>query len=895
MMQYLPALYVSAWIAVLPVQQLVGGESQLVHSSFEDFAAGTPGDGGVNLYVAKAGRIEMINRLDLNNDGYLDLFISNDHNHVEGADVLVYWGSSQGPRSLMPPIPEQLPRLKLLDEIRSRQEAATRLPSDGGGRSILADLNNDGYEEIIFCNFKHNYTINSGALIYWNERGGFDPKKRTELPTLLAGGVVATDFNQDGFVDLAFANRGNFEHLSMVKPHGHLESYVYWNGPTGFDAKRRTSVPTVTAVDCVAGDLNGDGYPELIFANNNLQQKSLYLYWGSADGFSRQRRETWKSRDPGSLYLADLDRDKHPDLVVVHKSGEAELLRGTARGFERSAWLTLATQRATRCAAGDLNGDGFPELVFADAGTPSRQVSLVYWGSEEGYREMHRTELPTLEPSDVVLADFNRDGQTDIAFSNTSDAKTLDVNSYIYWNGPEGFTVADRSEVIGFSPSGANAADLDQDGHQDLVLASHISGTDSRAGIDSFIYWGNVRHRYSTSSMTTLPDCAALGIADLNQDGYVDVIGGYQGVIHYGGHDGFESQRIRPSGKLEGQGVGIADLNRDGYLDLVMPEGFRPLYSEAGQEIESTRGEIVWGSRDGFNPGNTTVLRLQTHFSQSVNIADLNRDGFLDLIFPGLETGLTHIFWGAPDGMYTNDRETTLKAHNASTIEIADLNSDGWLDLIFGGGWDINNGARPTKSASILWGGADKSYSEARRTLLPAESSSALTIADFNKDSWLDLFICNHVIQGDHTVGSNIFWGGPEGYTAARRQWVPSFGPHFGVGRDIGNIYDRRLAEQYVSAPLYCPQGKSPNRLSWKAQTPHGTGIKFQTRTAVSRQALEQELFQGPAGSDSYFRKPDVELKTPDGHRWVQYRVVFTTPDGGNTPSLEEVTIGLRR
>ncbi len=949
MNQCLTTLCLSVWIASLPIQQLAGSEPQLVHSSFEDFAAGTLGEGGVNLYVASAGRIEMINRLDLNNDGYLDLFVANDHNHVEGADVLVYWGSKHGPRSLMPPIPEQLPRLKLLDEIRKRQDAATRLPSDGGGRSILADLNNDGYEEIIFCNFKHNYTINSSALIYWNERGGFDLKKRTELPTLLAGGVVATDFNQDGFVDLAFANRGNFEHLSLVKPHGHLESYVYWNGPTGFDVKRRTSIPTITAVDCAAGDLNGDGYPELLFANNNLQQKSVYLYWGSADGFSKQRRETWKSRDPVALHLADLDRDKKLDLVVVHKSGEAELLRGTGRGFEPSPWLTLATRRAKRCAVGDLNGDGFPELVFADAGTPSRQVSLVYWGSEKGYLEKRRTELPTLEPSDVVLADFNCDGRIDIAFSNTSDAKTLDVNSYIYWNGPEGFSAADRSEALGFSPSGACAADLNHDGHQDLVLASHISGTDSRAGIDSFIYWGNARYRYSTSSMTTLRDCSALGIADLNQDGYVDVIGGYQGVIHYGGHDGFKPQRLKPSGKLEGQGVGIADLNRDGYLDLVMPEGFRPLYVEPGQESKSTRGEIVWGSKDGFNPENTTVLKLQTHFSQSVNIADLNKDGFLDLIFPGLETGLTHIFWGAADGIYSNNRETMLQAHNASTIEIADLNSDSWLDLVFGGGWDINNGSRPTTFALILWGGPDgyskdrslrletfnsleasvadlnkdghldivftnyhayftrripaiiywggpeKSYNESRRTALPAESSSALTIADFNKDSWLDLFVCNHVIQGDHTVGSNIFWGGPKGYAASRRQWVPSFGSHFGVGRDIGNIYDRRLAEQYISTPLHCPEGKALDRLNWKAHTPHGTGIKFQIRTAVSRQALEKAVLHGPAGAESYYQKPGAELKTPDDHRWVQYHAVFTTPDGGNTPILEEVTIGLRR
>ena len=98
-----------------------GGESHqawLHHSDFADFAGGTLEDGGANLYVTRSGSVRMIHTLDLNNDGYLDLFVAQDHDQVENEDLLIYWGTAQGPRSILPPLPDQQPLGKLLREIR---------------------------------------------------------------------------------------------------------------------------------------------------------------------------------------------------------------------------------------------------------------------------------------------------------------------------------------------------------------------------------------------------------------------------------------------------------------------------------------------------------------------------------------------------------------------------------------------------------------------------------------------------------------------------------------------------------------------------------------------------------------------------------------------------------
>ncbi len=904
------------------------------HLSFEDFAAGTLEDGGTNLFISRDGTLQLIHRWDFNNDGYLDLWVGQDHDVVENVDAFIYHGSATGPKSILPPLADHQPLARLLRQIRSRQQAVTRLPSDGGGRSLLVDLNNDGHLDFVFCNYIHNYSVYMKAIVYWGSVNGYGPNHLTELPTLMAGGLTAADFNQDGFVDLAFANKGieGGERFGFDK---HLESYVYWNGPTGFSRNNRSSLATTSAADCAAADLNSDGYPELLFANNNTQHQSISLYWGSQDGFSEDRCDVWTGGDPVGLHLHELNGDDFTDLIVMHGDNRAELWRGTGEGLER--WIELATLAATECGVSDLNQDGHQDLVFANHGTDTAQVSYVYWGAASGFSKKRRTELPTLHATDVCLADFNSDGWTDIVFANEHDGNTYDVNSYCYWNGPDGFDRAFRSEYQGFGAVSASTADVDHDGHPDLALVNRHSGSLEHA--HSFVYWGNPRHHYSQASMTEIPGRSdASAIADLNQDDFVDIVFP-NGGIFWGSAEGFSIERRYSLGEIKGTGVSIADLNRDGYLDLVFVTG-EPLHGE---------GLIFWGGEGGYNPVRRTTLKLNTHLSISMNIADFNKDGFLDIVFGDVDSTNVDIFWGSDSGEFRDDRRTNLRLNNGATVEIADLNRDGWLDLILGGGWDETRFGRPTRHAMIVWGdpagfspdrvlrleaydsleqavadvnrdgfldivmtnyhayttrtipvfiywgSSDGQYSKSRRSSLPAESSSALTVADLNQDSWMDIVVFNHILDGDHGVGASIFWGSQGGYSSSRRHWFQTFGPHFSTRRDIGNIYDRSLEERYVSAPLQCPVNRTPTRLKWKARTTHGTTVRFQIRTASIRENLEKAAWCGATGGGDWFDESDaVLLNLADNCRWLQYRVALQTLDGGSTPVLEEVQIDVK-
>ena len=69
---------------------------------FRELRQGSATDGGQNLYVSHKGRLQTINRLDLNVDGEIDLVFTQDHNSVYTPGALIYWGTAEGYHSLLP-------------------------------------------------------------------------------------------------------------------------------------------------------------------------------------------------------------------------------------------------------------------------------------------------------------------------------------------------------------------------------------------------------------------------------------------------------------------------------------------------------------------------------------------------------------------------------------------------------------------------------------------------------------------------------------------------------------------------------------------------------------------------------------------------------------------------
>ncbi len=173
---------------------------------------------------------------------------------------------------------------------------------------------------------------------------------------------------------------------------------------------------------------------------------------------------------------------------------------------------------------------------------------------------------------------------------------------------------------------------------------------------------------------------------------------------------------------------------------------------------------------------------------------------------------------------------------------------------------------------------------------LPAQSSCGIQVLDLNRDGYLEIVVHNHILNGRHDFGAYIYWGGPGGYNIDRRSHLPTSGTHMSNILEPGNVYSRRLEEKYISPPISKPASRRV-LLHWEADTHFGTGVRFQTRGGSERE-LDGKEWTGPSGPESYFTVSGSSLpESLASVPWIQYRAVLTTPDGGNSPVLKEVSL----
>jgi hypothetical protein len=389
-------------------------------------------------------------------------------------------------------------------------------------------------------------------------------------------------------------------------------------------------------------------------------------------------------------------------------------------------------------------------------------------------------------------------------------------------------------------------------------------------------------------------------VADLDRDGYLDVIIANNkqyppaktaagdpakpaptkpgSFIYWGGPKGYVVTGRTSLNVFQARSPSIADLNGDGHLDLVFAgNGASIFWGDGTRNYSDARRQRITG----------TVGQL----NHQTEVADLNRDGFLDIIFAGPKV---MIYWGDAACRYDEARKTVLNV-DAKTMTVADVNGDGWLDLVCP--LYKEKGSRSLES-SILLGGPG-GFDVQRRISLPTDGGTGSIVSDFNHDGFADVFFFCHRRDGspevvgsfgDHDTVSRLYWGSANGFSAERFLPIPSIGVHYDVGIDLGTISDRTFVWDYVSSAREAGAAKW-TRLSWEAETPGRTAVRFQVRSAATRDGLAKAAWQGPAGPGSFFTTSGSHLGAIPNASWVQYKLVLDTRNGAASPVVRAVQI----
>jgi hypothetical protein len=260
-------------------------------------------------------------------------------------------------------------------------------------RLTVADMNNDGFPEVIAAQYREMSTRRNAidSAIYWNRAGKFAVEDRTPLATMGAHWVSVADTTNTGRLDALFSNY----HGETTRT---VPLFIYHPDVQGaYRTEQRRTLPAFSSSSNVVADFDGDGFNDIVAVNHTgphsyvgTRLKSAqhgvgsFVYWGAKEGFDESRRTWIASYGPHATMNADV----------------GDILR--RRPFETytSPWIEtkIATGSYELAVTGTFQGRaGVVASVQADAAGAWTQLK-----SAKGAEGDLRFELPLDRPATRV-------------------------------------------------------------------------------------------------------------------------------------------------------------------------------------------------------------------------------------------------------------------------------------------------------------------------------------------------------------------------------------------------------------------------------------------------------------------------------------------------------------
>jgi hypothetical protein len=335
-------------------------------------------------------------------------------------------------------------------------------------------------------------------------------------------------------------------------------------------------------------------------------------------------------------------------------------------------------------------------------------------------------------PTDVAIADLNSDGHEDLVASNFHD----DSITVRLGDGAGGFTALDESPyLVGGSPTSVGVGDFDNDGIEDLAVTNNLSGNVSiriGTGFGNFVNFEQFGSPFGTGAN---PRSVAVG--DFNNDGAEDLATANAGsdnvTVRLGnGAGGFATQPAGspfPAGDFPSS-IAIAEVNGDGAEDLLIAN-----LDDDNVTIRLGNGaggfpSAASGSPAGVGAGPGTIA-----------VGDFNRDGFDDFATANVNGGDLSIALGNGAGSFVPAPGSPIDSgFTPLGLAVGDFNSDEIEDLAIGnasfnGSVTVRLGDGAGGFATVAAGspiGAGTSL-----------SATSIAVGDFDADATQDLAVIN--------------------------------------------------------------------------------------------------------------------------------------------------------
>ncbi len=323
----------------------------------------------------------------------------------------------------------------------------------------------------------------------------------------------------------------------------------------------------LSTVAVAVGDVNEDGKLDLAVANGNGNTVSLLL--GAGDGAFGAATDVTVGTTPLAVAIADFNKDGKQDLAVANSnSNTVSLLLGAGDGAFGAATNVTVTN-PTSLTVGDFNGDGNPDLAVTQGGI--HLLSILLGNGAGAFAGAASYDLgPFQRPESVVAADFNGDGNLDLAVANPVGTGTLSPhdNIFILLGAGNGSFGPATNVAVGITPESLTVGDFNGDGKPDLAVANEFS-------FDVSILLGKGDGTFDAAPNVPVennPQSVAVG--DFNGDGRLDLAvtrpGSSDVLILLGTGDGTFGTATTFSVQVGPFSLAVGDFNGDGQPDLAV-------------------------------------------------------------------------------------------------------------------------------------------------------------------------------------------------------------------------------------------------------------------------------------------------------------------------------------
>jgi VCBS repeat protein len=334
----------------------------------------------------------------------------------------------------------------------------------------------------------------------------------------------------------------------------------------------------------VAADFDGDGHLDFATANFGSAPHDVSVWHGDGHGGFNRPEFYSVGSGPFSIAAGDVNHDGHPDLAVaVADANKLTILLWTTSGFVVSANIEFPPDSVEvpfpgnprEVVIADFNRDGNADLAYTLYGQGLIEITL---GAGDGVHwERHFGLIVSRGVHGLAVADLNNDGLPDIVATNAIDGKV-----YVAYNAGSGQVPFVETYNVGQSPRNVTIGDFNHDRHPDFAIINTDSGTVS-------IYFWNPAVTDTTQITSPTPHfgnrvtVTGVGVSprdieavDADGDGVVDLAISDYGedrllVLKNDGTGHFPvAGRVRVESVFNPRTLAIGDYDEDGRPDILV-------------------------------------------------------------------------------------------------------------------------------------------------------------------------------------------------------------------------------------------------------------------------------------------------------------------------------------